>query len=323
MRLRGWIRIESVDSRLVFHAARYYGDRLPNAARRHVPAEGPSTAEGAFWAPANKGEPMAGLYFGALAPAGIDPARRDSVAFTDLFHFRRAGAVVPLDLVAGGEAETPFGPMAFELFELDGRGCLGFLHHLKEGAPGALSSGKDGDAGVFSGFYCLEAGRKMSPRLARLVMASAGVEGVAAPLLLPLGRPVPFVLRRVRGTPAELEHGILFIDAGLPAAASDVGKDVEADGDGTNGGGAVTAVFDRTGMQCRGDWRHEAGSYDADDAPVTGQWRLKCPDGREYAGSFTSPAPYRGLARGTDGGGDEIEILPEIALEHGSTEKEE
>lgn len=64
----GWIRIESVDSRLVFHAARYYGDRLPNAARRHVPAEGPSTAEGAFWAPANKGEPMAGLYFGALAP---------------------------------------------------------------------------------------------------------------------------------------------------------------------------------------------------------------------------------------------------------------
>lgn len=319
----GWVRIESAESRLVFHAARHYGDRLPNAARRHVPADGPPTAEGAFWAPANKSEPMAGLYYGALTPAGIDPAARASAAFTDLFHFRREGAVVPLNIVAGGEADTPFGPIAYDLFSLDGRGCLGFLHHLKQGDVGASSSRNDNDSGVFSGFYCLETGRDMSPRLARLVMASAGVEGVAAPLLLPRGRPLPFVLRHVKGTPAELERGILYIDADLPTAESAGVDDAGTAGSGKGDGGALTAVFDRDGMHCRGEWRYEGGSYDADDNPVKGRWRLECPDGREYAGDFVSPAPYRGLATGTDAEGAEVEITPDGALEQGSTEKKE
>lgn len=209
-----WMRIPVADGRLIFRAARYGVNTAPDIARHHLRADGEVDAEGAFWAPADEAEPMAGLYVGALAASG---AQARSPRFDDLFAFKDDEGPIRLAVEPLAVIPSRFGPLPVERFRVTERDCIGFLAPMEPGAYGyapppaieelppsvpapepALPPVPTAEAApvpappaaVVAGFHCLEPGRRYDADLAALAVGSIGVVGEAMPPRTPLGRPV-------------------------------------------------------------------------------------------------------------------------------------
>ena len=128
-----WMRIPVADGRLIFRAARYGVNNAPDIARHHQRADGEVDAEGAFWAPADEAEPMAGLYVGALAASG---AQTRSPRFDDLFAFKDDEGPIRLTVEPLAVIPSRFGPLPVERFRVTERDCIGFLAPMAPGAYG-------------------------------------------------------------------------------------------------------------------------------------------------------------------------------------------
>ncbi|WP_372089331.1 hypothetical protein P7L79_25980 [Tistrella mobilis] len=240
-----WMRIPVADGRLIFRAARYGVNNAPDIARHHQRADGEVDAEGAFWAPADEAEPMAGLYVGALAASG---AQTRSPRFDDLFAFKDDEGPIRLAVEPLAVIPSRFGPLPVERFRVTERDCIGFLAPMEPGAYGYAAPPAIADdpaappppppapepalppvptaeaapvpmppTAVVAGFHCLEPGRRYDADLAALAVGSIGVVGEAVPPRTPLGRPVVVDLA-VRALP----------DAGPADAAA---PDGDGDGD--------------------------------------------------------------------------------------------